>query len=895
MGKGGSVSSDGSSLYAHPSNIGRARTNSHNVMQLNEGAEVYVTFERQVRQLDKQLRKLCNEARKLGSSAGILSASTHLRDHLGRVLHHFRQNAMNLFPEEIQAQSSDRPTPLKIVRRWRTKHHVNHKTWIQSSTDNVKLKPDELALEFQTFSEGVMTLFDCFSQFPEFVEELPDWTLAEDLRSWADSLDGFDHQYSTLAVQTYLYDSMADIGDRLETLAKHFIPVFTKLGIPTVRASQDHSAANLQNQTIVAGLFASAATSMLQVFGTSVTGALGLNQTIVLLWYMSLIFSVGSAANGLLALSWMQAIYRSPNHHVPWWILVWIKKFPFIFLVLSIACFFIALILLAFTPQQSRATLVIITFLSTASCLGLVAVSGWFICELLVYTHHEGRVWLFDVINRKKDHVVKSMMDWWQPVSLVFVRRRLVEKDIELNDTTADVGEAAVNIGIRRPSHPHSNSNVSFWLGHEMNGMTPSARARHRWHEAIRRIIELQRQRPKRRAAGPSLRFAHITGVPFKTLRFDSIPKLQSMTISMSHQVNERHGALVRSLQFSPNGQFLVTSSWDSQSFVLRVTTPVLCERVLTYPANTGYVHQADWSPEGNKLLTRSNRKLIVWQLDVDENGMIHQASSIVEHQPEAEDRAIRRASWSGDNSIFFSMQGQRVLTINTSGEILRDYPTQHLELRNVCITSDSRWMICVGKYLREEKRIGQKYGIIVWDLAGHRVVKEAPVYHDMSDVALSSDDKSVLVSYENKAPSQLWKLAVDSAGTDLVMRHIYMPQEKTSFAALPSIFGGEHDHLVLRAGTVGDIYVWDRDSAALVYCIKALHSLEGQLTSFAWNRGSSDYMFATGTHDGAIHIWAPGSDEESESERDSVEDSTALSAGLSNSSCHTLVAHSTM
>lgn len=64
----------------------------------------------------------------------------------------------------------------------------------------------------------------------------------------------------------------------------------------------------------------------------------------------------------------------------------------------------------------------------------------------------------------------------------------------------------------------------------------------------------------------------------------------------------------------------------------------------------------------------------------------------------------------------------------------------------------------------------------------------------------------------------------------------------------------------------VGDIYVWDRDSASLVYIIKAPPILQGQFTSFSWNRGHNSqpgkYMFATGTHDGSVHIWAVDSEE---------------------------------
>ncbi|KAI0699396.1 WD40-repeat-containing domain protein [Cytidiella melzeri] len=838
-----SISSDGSSLYTPMFEGGRARINSRKVKQPTVGPEIYIEFEGRVIELDRQLHKLCNKARILGSSAGILSASTHLYDRLGRVLDLFRQNAMNLYPKEIKAHVKADTTSIKTT--WRKKYvQLASKTQVQSPA-----KPDSLVLEFQMFSKEVVILFDCFTQFPEFAE-LPDCSLADDLRVWANSLDDFEHEFSTLAVQKYLYDSMADIGERLESLAKHFIPTFTEIGIPTARASQDHITSKTENLTVVAALFAGIATGMLQI----VSGSGRLGSAIALLWYMSLIFSVSSAVNGLLGLSRMQAIYRSPDHHVPWWVLMWIKQFPIIFLVLSVVCFFIALILMAFTPQQSRATLIVTTFLSSSSCFGLIVVSGWSICEFLVYSHYEGRMWLAEVLNRKKEIVAKVMPDRWQfawrgRLELVFYRTN--KEDIELNDRP-------VNIGFR-PSSRRLDSEDSFWLAYDSIAMSESQKARHRWHEAVRRIIEQQRQERGRSAPRLSPRFAHLTKSAIGTLGYNAVSKLKSMTISTLYQINEKHGALVRSLQFSPNGKYLVTSSWDSQLFLFRINTPVLCERILTFPVNTGYVHQVDWSPDGDKLLTRHTRRLIVWHLDVDWNdGTIREAGVIAEYQPGANDDAIRSARWNGEGSgtsmllclPFFS---------NTSNQTVREYSRQHLDFSAVCVTSDSRWMICVGKYLQDKP--GEKYGIVVWDLVNDKVAKIVPVYYEMSDVTIASDHRSILISYQNKAPSQLWLLMVHMGGTDIALRHSYMPKETTSFAALPSIFGGEHDHLVLRAGTVGDIYVWDRDSAALVYCLRAPPILKGQLTSFAWNRGSDSYMFATGTHDGTVYVWAPEAD----------------------------------
>lgn len=73
------------------------------------------------------------------------------------------------------------PAPLKPVRRWKAKNFLDRTkhTQMLPSTDT---KYENLALEFRLFSRDVMTLFDCFSQFPQFVEELPDWSLAEDLQ-----------------------------------------------------------------------------------------------------------------------------------------------------------------------------------------------------------------------------------------------------------------------------------------------------------------------------------------------------------------------------------------------------------------------------------------------------------------------------------------------------------------------------------------------------------------------------------------------------------------------------------------------------------------------------------------------------------------------------------------
>jgi WD repeat-containing protein 26 len=70
----------------------------------------------------------------------------------------------------------------------------------------------------------------------------------------------------------------------------------------------------------------------------------------------------------------------------------------------------------------------------------------------------------------------------------------------------------------------------------------------------------------------------------------------------------------------------------------------------------------------------------------------------------------------------------------------------------------------------------------------------------------------------------------------------------------LPSIYLKGH-----RAA--GDIHIWDRDSAALLHHVRA-QALGGDLTCIAWNHASDNpFMFATGSHDGAVRLWTTAAD----------------------------------
>lgn len=101
-----------------------------------------------------------------------------VRDRLAEVLRHFRENATELYPAELSFYIVSHPLPAKLTRRWRAKSFLDHALVLREDTNS----GENLVLEFRIFSQDVTALLDCFVQFPQLVEELPDWSLAAELR-----------------------------------------------------------------------------------------------------------------------------------------------------------------------------------------------------------------------------------------------------------------------------------------------------------------------------------------------------------------------------------------------------------------------------------------------------------------------------------------------------------------------------------------------------------------------------------------------------------------------------------------------------------------------------------------------------------------------------------------
>ncbi|KAG0696113.1 hypothetical protein DFH29DRAFT_1004842 [Suillus ampliporus] len=894
------------------------------------GAEAFNKFQQRINSLDKELRNFANASRQLGSSVGILSSAFRLRERLAQILFLFRDNAADLFPRKVSRQQREclvNPNLMDRKRKARRRKGSMPGRIPANIEDSLDL--ESLPEQFENFATALMTFLKCLNEFPEFTDEAVNTSIKSfegDLKitearlsqvfNDRDSNSLISGQFKYPAVQRYVHDLTAEMGEHIDSITGT-LSMFIEVGVPTIRFAQKHGAANLLTLSTVATFFSAVTATTLQ-FSYSQTGDI-LSDGVNAFWFSSLVFSIAAAVNSLLGLSWKQAMYRSPGDRVPWWVLIWIKRSPLIFLVMSVACFSAGLVLFTYSTNQGKVTSTITTVFTAFTSFGLAAVSAWFASERWTFVHHRGSKWLSDVLKDALRHFMALRL-----VSIVskgFGRgSQYLQKGVEVAGhkfrrvssmgtiltTTIEQGDnltageyvhnmtrspeplpplSPIRQSVDSLSHfsaegsSHPNMELPTTTFSMSNPITP----RDRLTSAIRSVMMLQSatsspsnpfSSPARKRTTSSVftdtsRGKSEIGVTttFRGSKVASlIPKLKSLEAT---QDLTAHSALVRHLQFSPNGKFLATSSWDRTTIIFRIGEPCVVHRVLAHAS--GFVGQVAWSPVGVLLLTRLNRAIKIWTEDGVCRKTIerqHHVQSIAWLPGGEGEVPIDNHGGDANNSFstaFLSVEGSEVVKMDINGNVLDTYHFNRVFLHDVAITPDLQRLLGVGPILYSPKGLHPSKSrvekqLLVYNVETKVIENQTPVLNDVRDITIAKNGQVALVSYENKAPPQLWKLEMVKDQARLTLRHTYMPKVPVDFAG-PSYFGGKDDQLVLCAGKAGDIHIWDRDSAVLLHHVRA-QALGGDLTCIAWNHASDNpFMFATGSHDGAVRLWTTAND----------------------------------
>ncbi|KAA1474488.1 hypothetical protein DENSPDRAFT_931692 [Dentipellis sp. KUC8613] len=890
------------------------------------GAEAFEQFQRIISNLDRELRNFSNSARQLGGSVGILSSAFHLRERLTKISYLFRENAADLFPRKINRLPKDLLVdPNFRVASLRTRKRP------QASTSNVSasastgsgngaprsrgsslsvLDVEDVPAQLWKFADDVMTFLHCFNEVAEFTDEAVNNALTSfdsDLRYWSSCLKEYEGQFRYPGVQRYLHDLTADIGDHLEAI-RNALSMFVEIGVPTIRSAQKYSNNSLRNLSTLATFFSAVTATTLQ-FSFNLQGD-PLSDSVNGFWFISLVFSVAAAVNGLLGLTWKQAIWRSPGDRVPWWVLAWIKRSPLVFLVLSVASFSVGLVLFTYSTNQHLAVCIVTTIMTAVSSLGLACVSAWFASERWIFNRHQGTKWLLDSIKELWNQVMSIYA-----ISLLYslAVNLLIILAIPINGITPRlrmVVHSAGHLLLKLAARVHGvmqclSALTSRLFSHlSKSSQEPPSQAMSEYSSntaSPNQIMPILRQQgpgafgngngvsetkiamnsstlalfdysisPSLNGEDPPMsparaRFASAVRAIMMMRSGATFEPRPAMHVSRVVTLAEKlrgievtqdlaaHKGRIKRLQFSPNGKFLATSSSDRTSCIFHVGDTLVHHRILAHPS--GVVRDVVWSPIGNKLLTRLPKAIKVWT----EAGVCVKT---------IERPRVDSIAWFPGGEAFISVEGSTIVKLSLTGEVLGQYEFVHFTVDDAVVMPGGQWLFGIGTSTasrdgRRPTKCRSERRIFAYHMDHKLIQRPVPVFHQMRAVMAPRSGLSALVSFESQVP-QLWRIdeikpsPFSVTPSDQlarpVLRHSFLPPTPTDWAG-PAYFGGKDDELVICASKPGDIYVWDTESAALLRHIPA-RGVGGDVTALAWNPTADPFMFATGTHSGSVGIW---------------------------------------
>ncbi|VDC07917.1 unnamed protein product [Peniophora sp. CBMAI 1063] len=843
---------------------GQAQENIHCMDLVHEGVEMFHVFARELNGLDDALRNFSNSARLLGSPVDILSSTYHLRERLTVIRYLFRENAAHLFPQKIShapEESLHRPA---IPDRRRSQSRIHSNTRRLPVLDPPA--QEDLPKELDTLARNMISFlldFNDLLDYPDEALNLPVMAFEEDLKYWASCLKEYDGQLKSPSVRRYLHDLSAEMGEHLGSISR-YLSTFNETCIPTIRDMQRHGGRNLLNLSMLATVFCAVAATTLQMSYNYNKNSL--QSAVNGFWFTSIVLSIAAAGNSLLGLAWKQAMYRAPGRHVPWWVISWLRRSPLVFLVMAVTCFTIGLAIFSYSSGQDHTVVIVVAGVTGLSSIGFTSVITWYALERFAFARHYGSR-LHEL--RKISGFFASVIRPCKAIARCLAHRRYVG-DPEQNTVSwrqrastfvnsptsssehkeaTELGSVAQDVLPSAPLHPYATRTYYPMKTSNLASPTSPSLPLTRFRRAVRAVLF-------RKQAGIDVQETRRASTLVAHLR-DMRP-----TASLS-----AHTALVRHLQFSPDGQHLATSSWDRTSVISPAASPFGPHRTLAHPS--GIVSGVAWSPDGMHLLAQLNRSVEIWT----ESGVC--TRTIGRKHP------IQSIAWLPHGHAFMIVEGNVITVLDVSNQKIGEYWFERLKIHGIAPTTDGTRVLLVGTLLssqdglrpgkgRDEKRI------ISYNMEREEIECQVPVLSDVRDIALAKSGLHALVSYACKAP-QLWELETYKQRTETVgpapgqepptsprtsattsrlslKRTYYASHAQDGFSA-PGCFGGTDDELVLCASKSGSIHIWDRDSGLLLHEFYAHDLGGGDITCIAWNPTAC--MFATGRHDGAVRVWS--------------------------------------
>ncbi|KAF7585800.1 hypothetical protein BBP40_010081 [Aspergillus hancockii] len=286
-----------------------------------------------------------------------------------------------------------------------------------------------------------------------------------------------------------------------------------------------------------------------------------------------------------------------------------------------------------------------------------------------------------------------------------------------------------------------------------------------------------------------------------------------------------QHSDEVWYCQFSHDGTKLVTAGRDHSVIIYDTNTFAVVQKLMDH--DEGVAH-ACWSPDDTKIITCSQDKMArVWSVETGRCLL-----TINHHR-----QPVTAAAWAADGESFVTASLDKATQLCHWS--MRGHPLHiwqgDFRVQDCAITPDGRRLIAADV---EEK-------IHVYNFITHEEEYCLALKSKPTSVAVSRDSRHMLV---NLSEGQIQLIDIET--TDVIRR--FQGQKQGSFV-IRSTFGGAGENFVVSGSEDSKIYIWRKETGALVETLEG--HISGCVNAISWNPANPG-LFASAGDDCLVRIW---------------------------------------
>ncbi|KAG9102164.1 hypothetical protein FS749_014943 [Ceratobasidium sp. UAMH 11750] len=289
-----------------------------------------------------------------------------------------------------------------------------------------------------------------------------------------------------------------------------------------------------------------------------------------------------------------------------------------------------------------------------------------------------------------------------------------------------------------------------------------------------------------------------------------------------------------------------------------RAQFPTLTSHILA--EHTDEVWRLEWSHDGRYLASTSQDKtVIIWRIGPETEPAVRACSA--ERVLSGHEHAVNALAWSPDDKVLLTSAEQVIKmwdVTDSMGQklhelgIVDDKPLS-IRVTDLAITPDGARLVAVGTLVPampngnnfDASRHGRS--MKVFNMRTKAEVFSAGLVNEVTSVKTTADSRYALISH---APDeiQLWDLETQR------MCRKYTGQLQGKHV-IRSCLGGADEDFILSGSEDQRIYVWRRDTGALLEVLSG-HG-PGCVNDVAWNPKEPG-LFASCSDDHTVRLWCP-------------------------------------